>query len=398
MQNEKLRAWVEVDKGALRRNVETLRSLLPKDCRLMPAVKGNGYGLGGVEISRELGQMGVNSLCVATLAEGIELRENGIRGEILILGYTHPDCAAELRAHGLTQTVVDHAHAKALARQGAGLPVHIKTDTGMHRLGEPAGNMDAIRSITTMDGLSVRGIFTQLGRCEGTTSEDIAYTQGQIAAFDAAVAGLRSVGATPAPHVQCSYGIFNYPGLRYAYARPGLAIYGIVDEARCLHGTPPIQPIFEVKTRIALTKSIRAGESVGYDGAFVAPADMRIAVITSGYADGLPRSLSGGAGRVLIHGRHAPIIGNICMDQAMVDVTHIEEARQGDVVTLIGKDHSATISVHDMARWAGSIPNEIVSRLGSRMGRVYLSPRETPVFRKRHHSPLVMEYSRVGSV
>lgn len=366
------RAWVEIDRSTLKHNVEVLRALLPQACRLMPAVKGDGYGLGAVAISRELNRLGVQSFCVATLEEGIELRESGIQGEILVLGYTHPDGADELKKHDLTQTAVDAAHARKLAAAKRDLPVHLKLDTGMHRLGVHAERWAELAELFALEGLSIRGLYTQLGCCDSTDPASITYTQSQLAAFDAAVAKTRSAGASPAPHAQCSYGILNYPGLPYAYARPGLALYGIVEQDRCRDKMPPLKPIFTVKTRVALVKAIQAGECVGYDRAYVAARDMRMAVVTAGYADGLPRSLSCGAGQVLVRGRRAPIIGNICMDQAMIDVTGIAGAVPGDEVTLIGGDGDSRISVHDVARWAKTIPNEIVSRLGRRVSRSWL--------------------------
>lgn len=366
------RAWVEIDRSTLRHNVEVLRALLPRCCRLMPAVKGDGYGLGAVAISRELNRLGVRSFCVATLEEGVELRENGVQGEILVLGYTHPDGADALKKHKLMQTAVDAAHARQLAAAKRDLPVHLKLDTGMHRLGARAELWAELAEIFALEGLSVRGLYTQLGCCDSTDPASIAYTQSQLAAFDAAVARVKSAGAGPAPHAQCSYGILNYPGLSYAYARPGIALYGIVEQGRCRNEMPPLRLIFTVKTRIALVKTIQAGESVGYDRAYVAPRDMRMAVITAGYADGLPRSLSCGAGQVLVRGHRAPIIGNICMDQAMIDVTDMAGAAPGDEVTLIGGEGDSRISVHDVARWANTIPNEIVSRLGRRVSRLWL--------------------------
>ena len=171
------RAWVEIDRNTLRHNVEVLRALLPSGCRLMPAVKGDGYGLGAVAISRELNRLGVESFCVATLEEGVELRENGIQGEILVLGYTHPDGADELKKYDLMQTVVDAAHARALAKRERGLPVHLKIDTGMHRLGTPAAQWAELEGVFALEGLSIRGVYTQLGCCDSTDPAAVAYTR-----------------------------------------------------------------------------------------------------------------------------------------------------------------------------------------------------------------------------
>lgn len=366
------RAWIEVDLKAIEHNVKVLKSLLQDGCRLMPVIKGNAYGLGAVPIAKALYRLGIRNFCVATLAEGIKLRKRGVRGKILILGYTRPDDCHLVKRYRLIQTVVDVEHGVKLAEKGVKLSVHIKVDTGMNRLGERCDHAENLCKLFTVKTLHICGIFTQLSCCDSKDMGDIERTNMQITNFYHALDILEKRGvALPPVHIQCSYGIINYPNIKADYVRPGLALYGIVDEESCIGQVPDLKPVFKVKAQIALVKSVCAGENVGYGNAFISDRDMRVAVITIGYADGLPRSLSSGAGRVLVHGRGAPIIGNVCMDQTMVDVSDIAEVEAGEIVTVIGDCEGAEISVNELAESAGTIPNEIVSRFGERMERNY---------------------------
>ena len=366
------RAWMEIDLETLEHNVRTLQNLLPASCKLLPAVKANAYGFGAVPITKALHRLGVTDFCVASLSEGIELRKQGIRGNILILGYTHPDNCRLLKRYRLTQTVVDYTHAEQLAKKGIQLPVHIKIDTGMRRLGERSDNADKLRKLFSLKELIISGVFTQLSCSDSTNPDDIEYTNMQISNFYAALQELKEqMIVLPKAHIQCSYGIINYPSISADYARPGLALYGIVDESCCIGRAPCLRPIFTIKTRIALIKQVYAGERIGYGNTVIAHENMKVAVITMGYADGLPRSLSKGMGKVLVNGQYASIIGNICMDQAIVDVSHLDDVAPGDVAVVIGHSGSANISINEFARWAGTIPNEIASRFGERLERKY---------------------------
>lgn len=367
------RAWIDIDLHALAHNVNVLQALLPEGCTLMPAIKADAYGFGAVPVAKALHRLNVHDFCVASLSEGMELRKKGVRGNILILGYTRPEDAHLVKRYRLTQTVVDHQHALLLAQKKRNLPVHIKVDTGMHRLGERSDAIDKINALFALDSLDIQGVFTQLSCCDSHCEKDIAYTHRQLVHFEEILGGLRKQNIpVPKTHVLCSYGIINYPDVQAAYARPGLALYGIVDEACCIGPAPNLQPVFTLKTQIALTKTVYAGEQVGYGDGCVARRNGKIAVITIGYADGLPRHLSNGGGKVIVQGQCVPIIGNICMDQAMIDVTNMHRVSAGDEVTVIGKCESAEISIHEFSTWACTIPNEIVSRFGQRLERNYM--------------------------
>ena len=368
------RAWIELDMDNLRHNCVVLRGLLPENCRLMPAIKANAYGHGAVAVARELNAVGVNAFCVATLHEGVELRKNGITGEILILGYTHPSEFHLLRKHHLTQTVLDNEYAKALNNYGHRIHVHIGIDTGMHRLGERCENINYIIEIFKCKNLVIDGMYTHLCASDSMEKPYAEYTKAQILLFYGVAKKIKEEGfKCPKLHIQSSYGVFNYPELICDYARVGIALYGLMssqeDTERC---SADLRPVLSVKARVSAVKNLATGEFAGYGMDFEAPCDMKIAVLSIGYADGIPRNLSCGKGSVLIGGRKAAVIGRICMDQMSVDVTDIPFVMQNDIAVIIGKSENDEISVGNVADQAGTIANEILSRLSTRLNLVVI--------------------------
>ncbi len=366
------RAWIELDENALARNVEYLRSLIPDGCRLMPAVKANAYGHGAVWIASKLNRLGIDAFCVACLSEGIALRKAGIKGEILILGYTAPEDFPLLAYYRLAQTVIDYEYAQMLGEAGHMLHVHIGIDTGMHRLGIRCENMEEILSVFEMEHLIIDGMFTHLCACESLLPEHRAFTESQIQAFYRVAEILEEQGIPcPRLHLQSSYGLLNYPGLDADYVRAGIALYGVPS-------TPgdssllweKLTPVLSLKARVTSVRILYAGDSAGYGLAFTAERDMKIAVLSIGYADGLPRELSCGRGYVLLHGCRAPIIGRICMDQTLVDISSIPDTCPGDITVLIGVSEKEEITAAQLAGWCGTITNELLSRLGERLERM----------------------------
>ena len=365
------RAWIELSRDALQHNVEALRTLLPDGCELMPAVKTNAYGHGAVLISRELNRLGVSAFCVATIQEGIELRRNGVTGTILVLGYTHPSDFPLLCRYHLTQTVLDGSYAKVLDRYGKRIPVHIKIDTGMRRLGERSEKIEEISRIFECRNLKIEGIYTHLCVSDETSPESVKFTHSQAKAFYDVLDKLRQRGyICPKKHIVSSDGLLYYPELAENYARVGIALYGMLstcaDTERC---GISLEPVLSIKARIALVKDLFQGEAAGYGLQFVASQDTRIAVVAIGYGDGIPRSLSCGIGGVLIRGCKAPIVGRICMDQMLVDVSDIPDVKAGDVAVIIGQSGDERITASDLAAQDGTISNEILSRLGERLQR-----------------------------
>lgn len=365
------RAWIELSRNALRHNVEYLRRQLPKDCRLMPAVKANGYGHGGVLVCRVLNEMGVDAFCVATAREGAELRQQGISGDILVLGCTQPEEFPLLRKWRLTQTVVDYPYALKLNGYGYPMPVHIAVDTGMHRLGERSEHLEDIMKMLRLENLRVEGIYTHLCVSDSLEPQAVAYTNSQAAEFAHVVQTLREQGFTvPKIHIQSSYGVLLHPELAGDYARVGIALYGLLStRADTQRWGQALRPALSLKTRVASVRRLYAGESAGYGLAYTARTDRRIAALAIGYADGISRSLSGEKGFVLIRGRRAPIVGRVCMDQTLVDVSEIPEVQSGDTAVLVGRSGELEISACELAEAAGTITNETLCQLGARLER-----------------------------
>ena len=370
------RAWLEIDRKALEHNVRLFQRLLPDSCQLMPAVKAHAYGLGAVLVAKELNRLGIQAFCVASAEEGIELRENGITGEILILGYTAPEQFELLHTYRLTQTVVDFSYAKQLNQSVRPIHVHIAVDTGMHRIGERSEHFEELCAMFQMKQLVVDGIFSHLCVSDRQNVSDQTYTRAQAECFQQIVQRLEEKGYTCGKkHLLASYGIFSYPEYAMDYARVGIALYGTLsNDVDTKTIGKELLPVFSMKARVASVRNLKAGETAGYGRQFVAEKQSRIAVITIGYADGLPRCLSNGVGQVLVHGKRVPIVGRICMDQALIDISELEKetVKTGDVVTLIGTDGNETLTAADMAEAAGTITNETLSRLGSRLERYIL--------------------------
>lgn len=368
------RAWIELDRAALGHNVAVLRSLLPPGCSLMPAVKANAYGHGAALVAGELNRQGVDAFCVAAAAEGAALREDGIRGEILVLGYTHPAEFPLLERYALTQTVVDVPYAQTLAAANCKTQVHLKIDTGMHRLGLPWDAPEELEQLFRLPGLNITGAYTHLCADCTTSPSDRAFTLEQGRRFYRAVDRLRESGhALPSAHILSSYGLLNYPELGGSYARIGIALYGLLssreDTQRC---AADLTPVLSLKARVAHVQEVPAGEGVGYDLAFVPQRPSRVAALAIGYADGLPRGLSCGVGEVLLHGCRAPIVGRVCMDQTLVDVTDVPGVAPGDAAVLIGRSGDLELTACQVAEQAGTITNELLSRMGPRLERFFV--------------------------
>lgn len=367
------RAYMEISLENLAHNVAVLRSAMPSKCELMAVMKAEAYGHGMCEIAICLDKIGVRAFAAATIDEGIKLRRCGVRGEILILGFTAPERAVELRKYDLTQTLIDYDYACRLNEQGCKIKAHMKIDTGMHRLGFDSDfNIEKILRVFAMEHLCISGIYTHLCVADSLDEEDVCFIRQQIASFYGVLKQLKKEGIRiPKIHIQSSYGLLNYPELKCSYVRAGVALYGVLS-------TPDAQtklqldlrPVLSLKAKVILLRFVSQGESIGYGRTFVTDRDSVIAILPIGYADGFPRSLSGRDSYVLINGSWAPIVGRICMDQLAVDVTDIAGVEVGMTATLIGTDGSETIDAPTVAYDSGSITNELLSRLGNRLGRI----------------------------
>jgi serine/alanine racemase len=244
----------------------------------------------------------------------------------------------------------------------------------MHRLGISACDVGKISQIFDLGGVKIKGMFTHLSVADQKDEEAVEYTRGQIDEFYQLVKRLGDRGIViPKLHVQSSYGLMNYPELHCDYARMGIALYGSFSRQGDQSRLPvQLKPVLSIKARIALIREVPTGDCVSYGREFPIKRDSRIAVLPIGYADGLPRNLSYGTGEVLLHGQRAPIIGRICMDQLLIDVTDIEGVEREDIVTLIGRDGQDELTASEVAEAAGSITNELLCRLGSRLERIYI--------------------------
>lgn len=365
--NEKERSWIEINYHNLKHNAQLLKKHMPDGCELMAVVKANAYGHGSFEITTYLNGIGVRAFAVATIDEGIQLRSYGISGVILILGYTNPARAKELHKYNLSQTVIDLNYGEELNRQKTSVKVHIKIDTGMHRLGLDAGNTNGVFQISRLKYLNICGIYTHLCVSDSLKTADISFTKKQISSFSQLLQTLEQKGMSfPKIHIQSSYGLLNYPELKCNYVRAGIALYGVTsapnDKTRL---QLDLRPVLSLKSRIILLRQIKKGDTAGYGRDFTADRDSFIGILPMGYADGFPRNLSGNQWNVTIHGYTAPIIGRICMDQLLVDVTDIPEVSVGDIATLI--DSHSGLSAPEAADHSGSISNELLSRMGGRL-------------------------------
>ncbi|MDE7323519.1 MAG: serine racemase VanT catalytic subunit [Lachnospiraceae bacterium] len=370
------RAYIEINLDNLAHNVKILREAMPPKCELMAVVKAEAYGHGMYEIAVYLDKIGVRAFAAATIDEGIALRRYGIRGEILILGYTPPGRAWELRKYDLTQTLVDYNYACRLNAQEYRVKAHIKLDTGMHRLGfgvsmdSNAGKeLQNLLSVFSMRYLTINGIYTHLCVADSLDEEDILFTRRQIAGFYKVINRLKKQGiCIPKIHIQSSYGLLNYPELKCSYVRAGISLYGVLSTPNTQTKLQlDLKPVLALKAYVILIRKVKQGDSVGYGRTFVSDRDSRIAIVSIGYADGYPRILSGKGHHVLVNGQQAPIVGRICMDQFAIDITGLSNISVGTTVTLIGRDNGGEITAPVAAQQAQSITNELLSRIGTRV-------------------------------
>ncbi|MFZ1770677.1 MAG: alanine racemase [Caldilinea sp.] len=371
--------WIEVSRGALTHNLHLLRGRLAPSTQLMAVVKANAYGHGAAETARILQTAGADRFAVATLSEAVELRQAGIERPILVLGYT-PAWHSELAlAYAITLTVFELETAAAMhavARDsGRHIPVHVKVNTGMNRLGvRPAEAPALLTALTALDGLAVEGIFTHFA----TSDEmDRSHAEAQFACFRELLETLASVGLRPSlAHAANTAALLTMPHTHLDLVRTGIALYGLdPDREQCVLPVG-FRPALAWKAIVTHVSDLKPGEAVSYGREFIASRALRTAIIPVGYADGFPRRPQTWSS-VLIHGQAAPILGRVCMDQTVVDVTDIEAqtgpVAQGDEVILIGVQGAASISAEAASVRVGTNNYDIVSRILARVPRIYVA-------------------------
>jgi len=368
-------AWIEIDEGALANNVRQIRRLIGPQRLLAGVVKANAYGHGAIPVARQILAAGADRLAVATLSEALELRTAGIDAPILVLGYTPPRQAAEVVRAGVTATVYDvetaQALAEAAAQQGVRAAVHVKVNTGMNRLGlDPEDAPAFLEALRAMATLEAEGVFTHFA----TSDTDRAFALVQAARFGAMIAALEAAGLRPPlVHAANSAATLTLPETHFDMVRCGIALYGLDPDEEMTPLPAGFRPVLSWKAEVAQVRTLPPGAGVSYGLEFVTRRSSTLAVIPVGYADGFPRRPLTWGG-VLIHGKEAPIVGRVCMDQSLVDVTDIaaagEPVRQGDLVVLIGRQGEAAISAEEAARRIGTINYDVVSRILARVPRI----------------------------
>lgn len=363
-----------VDLSALAHNVAQVRQRLLSPSEILAVVKADAYGHGAVVISQTLVQLGIPRLGVATLQEGIALREAGIRAPILVMGALFANQFSDMIAHRLTPVVYDRETAAGFAgcagSKSEPYPVHVKVDTGMGRLGlSPEEVLSLLQSSSFRGPLRVEGLMTHLADAD---SQDSSYTRTQITRFSSVVTQLKAAGVqVPLVHAANSAAILCHPSAHFTVVRPGIMLYGY-------HTTPlrddalELKPVLTLTTNVVQVRRVAPGESVSYNRTFIASRPSRIAVLPIGYADGYSRALSN-RGAVLIGGRRAPVVGRVCMDMTMVDVTDIPEVKPGHEAVLIGRQGNMQITAADLAAWLSTIPYEVLCSIGPRVIRRYRS-------------------------
>lgn len=372
--NRYLRCYVEISLEAIGHNIREVKKRLPEGVKLLGVVKANAYGHGAVPVASYLENQ-VDYFATATIEEAVELRENGISAPILILGYASPSQYGDLVEYDITQTIDSYAQALALekeaARQNRKAKAHLAVDTGMTRIGFQVTEHDADEAakIADLPHIELEGMFTHFSCAD---QEDKTYCSMQMEKYDKMTALLAERGVTiPLRHICNSAGIMEFDDHRFEMVRSGIITYGIYPSEEVKKERLDLIPALSWKSHVIHVKEVGPGIGVSYGATYVTEKPMtRIATVSAGYADGYPRALSN-QGCVLIHGKKAPIIGRICMDQMMVDVTDIPDVQVEDVVTLVGTDGDETITIEEIANPAARFDYEMLCDISSRVTRVY---------------------------
>lgn len=375
------RVCAEIDLGAIQNNFYEMKKRLQPDTKIAAVIKTDGYGHGACEIAKCLeDEKSLWGFAVATAEEALALRESGRKKPILILGYTFEQDYEALISRDVRLTVISFLMAEKISRIAGKLGrtayIHIKMDTGMHRIGYDASghSLDEIERICRLPHVSAEGIFTHFARAD---EADKSSAKKQYALFGEMIERLERRGVRFAlKHCSNSAAILELPQMQMDMVRAGITLYGLWPSEE-MDRSFPLCPAMSLYSRIVAVKDLPAGEAISYGGTFVTDRPMRIATVPVGYGDGYPRSLSN-RGFVLIHGKKAPIVGRICMDQFMVDISDIAEAKPLDVVTLLGKEEGTFISLEELGRLSGRFNYEFACDIGRRVPRRY---REMPLSR-----------------
>ena len=368
------RVYATVNLDAVASNMRSMRDNLPASTLIMGSVKADGYGHGSVPVAKTI-EPYVFGYAVATIDEGIILRRHGINKTILILGVTHESQYEELLRYDIRTAMFQYEKAKKLSdlalKQGKKAVVHLALDTGMSRIGMKADREHAkeAAAIAALEGIEVEGLFTHFARADEYDRSPAMVQLERYLDFSRRVeeAGVE----IPLHHCSNSAGIIRMPEANLNIVRAGITIYGIYPSSEVERDIVKLEPVMELKSHVTYVKDVPAGAAISYGGTYVADRKLRVATVPVGYADGYSRQLSN-KGWVLIHGQKAPILGRVCMDQFMVDVTEIGDVKKGDEVTLIGRDGDEFIGIEEMGDLCGRFSYEFACDISPRVPRVYI--------------------------
>lgn len=376
MNHQEFRIRADIDLDAVSGNIRKIQKGLRKGVKTCAVIKADGYGHGAVRISEHVKDL-VDFFATATIEEALELRENGITRPILVLGYVHHSMNEEAVRKDIRLTVYDFEMArkisKAAAAAGKTAKIHLKLDTGMSRIGFPPTEetVKTILKIHRLAGIEIEGLFTHLFAADERSK---ASAMKQILCFKEFISDLSRAGIEiPIKHCSNSAAAINLNLANFDMVRLGVAIYGLYPSRYVTR--IPLRPAMSIKSHITMVKTISKGTSVSYGGTWTAPKDTVVATIPVGYADGYMRILSGKS-HVLVHGKKAPVIGRVCMDQLMADVSKIPNVKQFDEVVLLGKQKGAEITAEELAELAQTINYEFVCGINKRVPRIYHTRRK----------------------
>ena len=370
------RCWAEIDLEALSENYHNIRRLLTPGCKYLAIVKADGYGHGAGTVAAHLQREGADWFGVATLEEGLRLRKSGIVRPILVLGYTDPTAAPVLSCNTITQTLFSEEYAQQLAAEAhkanCRVDCHVKIDTGMCRLGfdaEAPETVPVIAALAKESDLHITGIFTHFSVADDLSENSKDFTHLQFVRFARICNLLKDAGVDVGLRHCCnSAGSLLHPEYHLDMCRIGISQYGL-DPDPCLRGVLPMKPAMSLYAVVTMVKEIPMGATVSYGRTYTASSPRRIATVPIGYADGYSRALSNVA-YMIIRGRKAPIVGRVCMDQLMLDVTDIPETHAGDRVTVVGTDGGCSVTFDDLAKWIGTINYEVICGISKRVPRL----------------------------
>ena len=382
--SKRKRCWAEIDMNAAERNFRTIRNMLGAKTKICCVVKANAYGHGAVYLSKLYESLGADFFAVSNIEEAMQLRNNGISAPILILGYTPVSCASILAQNNISQSVFSYNYAHALnenaSRNGVKVKIHIKLDSGMGRIGfdcihSDSDTTDSLLKVCAMDNLINEGIFTHFAIAdEGKDGKE--YTDKQYRLFMEEVERLSSHGFDfEIKHCANSATAFDYPEYHLDMVRAGIVLYGLSPSQR-VGGCESLEPVMSLRSVISMIKEIREGDTVSYGCTFRADKKMKIATAPIGYADGYWRSNSVNGTKMLIRGKRVDIVGRVCMDQLMLDVSELKDVKEVDHITVIGRDGAECISADELAQNNGTINYEMICAISERVPRLYIKDNE----------------------